>query len=83
MSDNELNIFHTFCFDSNIHHPGIGHWQLWNINTKSTCALFCQGVHQVDIQYCCLHESSQQYSHESNPCNGRLNDHIEAYCPSY
>ena len=83
MSDNGLNVFYIFCFDSNIHHLGLGHRELWIINLKSICALFCQEVHQVEIQYCCLYESCLQYSHESNLCYGRLNDHIEAYCPSY
>ena len=32
MSDNGLNVFYTFCFYSNIHHPGLGHRELWNIN---------------------------------------------------
>ena len=35
MSDNGLNVFYTFCLDSNIHHPGLGHRELWNINPKS------------------------------------------------
>ena len=83
MYDNGLNAFNTFCFDSNIHHPGSGRRDIWNINPKSICALFCKGVHQVVIQYCCIHESCLQYSDESNLCHGRLNDHIEVYCPSY
>ena len=77
MFDNGLNVFYTICLDSNIHHPGLGHRELWNINLKSICALFCQGVHQVEIQYCCLRESCLQYSHESNLFYGRLNYHTQ------
>ena len=35
MYDNGLNVFYTFCFDSNIHHPGLGHRELWNMNMNS------------------------------------------------
>ena len=32
---NGLNDFYTFCFDSKIHHPGLGHMELWNLNPIS------------------------------------------------
>ena len=32
MSGKGLNDFHTFCYDSKIHHPGFGHRELWNVN---------------------------------------------------
>ena len=43
----------------------------------------CQGVPQVDIHYCCLHESSLQRTPGSNLCNGKVGDYIKVYCPSY
>ena len=31
-SGNGFGDFNTFCFDSKIHHPGLGHRELWNLD---------------------------------------------------
>ena len=35
----DLPTLHIY-IDRKIHHPGLGHWLLWNVNPRSICVLF-------------------------------------------